>query len=293
MGNELTKGDASSESEPEMLNERGESLPMVPSDHPIKLTTNSEFLEAKTSQKVLASELNSIAVMFHIQGNYDAALKNYLKVLSIQRNTMQHAVVEDNSELIKLLQNIASLYFFMNKLDEAKKYNEEALNEQKKMLPEKHADLAILLTNVATNYMEEDKYDEALEYLERSYEIRKKESSSNRNEMIDLLKSMGTIYDRQGRYDEALKFYTESLRLRKRFATSLSSNNGKIDSASSDELLNNIGMVFYKQGKYDDALECFFQTLGLKNQLLAENHREIARSLNNIGAIFNKKVKRK
>ncbi|MEM0978668.1 MAG: CHAT domain-containing protein [Cyanobacteria bacterium P01_H01_bin.58] len=185
----------------------------------------------------VASSLEELAGMYHIQGRYADAEPLYLEALSIYRS-LPSADPEEESSILNSLANMAYLSRQSDKGD--------ALVRQ--------ADAVLEEAGIAS-----DSYDEAslMQALETDRAIA---NSSELYELARQTRELATDYHRQGRYDEAETLYQEAIEILR--GTEFWETVLHID-------LNYLALLYQDQGRYDEAQSLYQEALEItRNDLL-------------------------
>ncbi len=181
-------------------------------------------------------------------------------------------------ELARSLNNLANLYYFQEKYEQAEPLYMQALELRKQLLGENHPDSARSLNNLALLYKSQGKYEQAEPLLIQGLELIKQLLGENHPHAATSLNNLANLYYSQEKYEQAEPLYIQALELRKRI---LGENHP--DTASS---LNNLAALYKSQGRYEQAEPLYIQALELRKRILGENHPDTATSLNNLALLY-------
>ncbi|MEH1816742.1 MAG: tetratricopeptide repeat protein [Nostoc sp.] len=255
----------------------------------------------------------SNALFYRSQGLYNQAIPWSEQCLEITKKRFG----EEHPDVANRLNDIASLYKYQGRYDEAERYYIEALALLRHQLREKeHPFVVSILNNLASLYRYQGRYNEAetllLEALALSPQLVEEEYSSiapilkeilyksqarysakpSDQEMVLVLKQMeqeylshiaklntlGLVYDDQRRYREAETLYQK--------ASSI------LDQLVGEEhpyvatTLNNLAVNYRFQGRYKEAEPFYIKALALRRKLLGKEHPDVAQSLNNLAGFY-------
>jgi len=230
----------------------------------------------------IRSILNNIYVSF---GQGDKAIKQSLDCITLLKNSTQELTPNHHKDIANYYFSIGETYRRMSNYDEAIKYFELSLSEDKDDLhtanvynsmgllqnnkgnynesiilfnkslvikqtayyKEPHLDIAISLTNLGETYRALAMYNEAIEYFNRSLDITKHCYKNEPHLYIAItLGSLGSLYQNLDKYEKAIDYYIQSLNMRK-----LIFNNEPHPTIV--RTLNNLGIVYKALGHYDEA----------------------------------------
>ena len=184
----------------------------------------------------------------------------------------------DQSEKALCFHQLAWVYTYQGKYEEAAKYYHKSLEIMKKSLPVDHPNLATSYNNIGSLYQDSGEYPNALEYFHKSLEIKKISLPVDHPDLATSYKNIGTVYLHMGEYAKALDYNHKSLEIEK---ISL-----PVDHPDFATSYNNIGTVYLHMGEYAKALEYYHKSLEIKKRSLPVDHPDFATSYNNIGSLY-------
>lgn len=210
-------------------------------------------------------ELNSLGVVYYMQGRYARALEAFQRALEIAHE------VEDKATEGAILNNIALIYGELGRYGEALGISQQALAIARKAVDRRTE--AAALANIGRIYCNQGRFAEALETLQRALNI-VCEAAGDRADEAAVLNLIGLIYQRLGRYEEA------SETLQRAFDIAHKVGSSAVEAAT----LNNLGLVYKAQGHSTQALEAYQQALVIVRELRNPAWEGI--TLHNIGGIY-------
>ena len=245
----------------------------------------------------VASNYNSIGVLYWLKGEYQEALKNLQQALRIREE------IEDEQGLPMTLTNLGNVYNALGRFEESISSHEKALqtqrfnlkdNEDLKANPHFLLNMSQVLQNFGSSLMSLGRFDEATQMFEESLEIRSSlESESFNAEDIDksnnkdvaynpaiasLYLSMGGVFGKRGMHEKELEFYEKALDM---FTNSMGTKHSSVGSA-----LANIGNALAQLGQNDEALDRFRRALKIKRDIYGCDHPSCADVQNSIGNVY-------
>ena len=198
----------------------------------------------------IASNLNTIAVVWHLKGNYENALSFYLKSLSYcEDNKIMNFIWEP-------LSNIGRIYLDMGNLKKAEEYFKRSLKIAEKSCKKK--EIANSLNNLGDLYQMKEKFEKALVYFSKALEIFKE--IDYKKGIAHGYNNIAIIYYFQKNNDKCIEYFIKALEIREIMGN-------KIDISQS---LNNIGLFYQYQGKYAQAIDYNLRALKVAKEINAK-----------------------
>jgi tetratricopeptide (TPR) repeat protein len=176
------------------------------------------------------------------------------------------------------LNELAIIYGYQGKYDEAIEKYEEALRIGENTIGREHPDYATRLNNLGEIYRALGRYDEAIEKYDEALRIGEKTIGSEHPDYATRLNNLGEVYRVQGRHDEALEKYDEALRIDEKTI-------GR-EHPHYALRLNNLAAVYYAQGRYDEAIEKCEEALRIDEKTIGREHPDYALRLNNLANVY-------
>jgi len=191
--------------------------------------------------------LNSIGVVYHVQGRLNRALANSERGMALAEK------LNDQVGIGKFLNSIGLVHSMRGDYDRALESYERGL-----AIKERIGDpwaIAGTLNNIGVVHKRRGDYDRALEYFKRGASIAKK--GGHLEFLAALLGNIGNVHLERGDYDEALEYHYKNLELDEKIG-------GKRRIAIP---LINIGRVHLERGDYDRALEYLDRSVGISEDI--------------------------
>lgn len=220
--------------------------------------------EKTEMQKVLAGSYSSLGDAYLNRGDYDVALNNFNKALSI------HEAINDQKSVGRDYNSIGYAYEKKGNFNEALKVLKKAIKIEEES-SDKEA-LAIGYNNLGLAYWNQSEFAEALEYFFKA--LRLFEEIGKPDRIAKCYNNIGNISVSQGNYPAALRYYFLSLKTAEKLQN-------KTDLGF---IYNNIGMVYVQQKKITSAVQFFQKSLRICEEI--GDKEGIATSYLNIGSIL-------
>ncbi len=240
--------------------------------------------------------LDEIGDVLCQQGDFRAALENYMRVLSIaERRGVDKNSANAQHNLNVGLIKVGNIFRHLGNYVEAIKYYHFALEvaeglAEKQSHAQSQRDLSISLSKIGDVSREQGNLDVAVEYFGRVLIISEKlaEDKSDSQAQRDLslsLERIGDMFWEAGDLDAALERYMRVLTICELLAKDENDIRAQRDLSRS---LNKIGDVFLKEEKWNAALEQYRRALDIREKLVTDEHdvqiqRDIGISLAKIG----------
>ncbi|WP_317168784.1 CHAT domain-containing tetratricopeptide repeat protein [Cyclobacterium plantarum] len=176
------------------------------------------------------------------------------------------------------LNNLATLYYTMDRYEEAEPLMLKAVEIRKVQLGEGNPEYATSLNNLATMYAEMGRYADAEPLYLQSTEIRKAQLGEDHPDYAASLNNLATLYYTMDRYEEAEPLILKAVEIRK-----AKPGEDHPDYATS---LNNLATLFKSMGRYHEAEPLYKQSMGIRKTQLREDHPSYAQSLNDLALLY-------
>ena len=261
----------------------------------------------------VASIMNNLATIYHNQGLFDDAERNYTSAIRIWEESKDPNVTSARS-------NLATLYFEQGNYLKAQPLLESVLRETQKQAAVDLGSLSSSFNNLALLYSRQGFYEGAEPYFKRALSLREEVLGEEHPDVASTLDNLGTLYFATGRYELAEPLFERALKIRKkvygdthRLVAATENNLGQLYliagrlskawDAQNEALktwritvgeehpdfatgLNNLGSLFQRARKYEKAEEYFRSSLKLREATLDENHPDLASSKNNLAMLL-------
>jgi tetratricopeptide (TPR) repeat protein/predicted Ser/Thr protein kinase len=220
--------------------------------------------------KLLAADPKNVDVLLHlgiveIQNNNPQGSLEYLtraQSLAIQ--------LGNEEEEAAILDSLGNAYHYLNKLDEALRNYQQAL-DIKRRLGDKGG-VAQTLTLMAETEQPAGKLEAALKDFQEALRLRRE--LGDKLNVARILQDLGNFYENIGKYDEALSVSKEALPIVREAG----------DRRNEAGCVNNIGWIYLDKGDYDNAMIYFQQALQLEEKVGSPG--DTANTLYNIGETY-------
>lgn len=214
--------------------------------------------------KVLANSYANLGDAYLNRGDYDVALNNFKKSLSI------HEAINDQKNAARDYNSIGYAYEKKGNFHEALKILKKAIKLEEEGF-DKEA-LAIGYNNLGLAYWNQSEFANALEYFFKSLKLFEEIGKLDR--IAKCYNNIGNISVSQGNYPAALRYYFLSLKTAEKLQ----------NKSDLGFIYNNIGMVYVQQKKVGSALQFFQKSLRICEEI--GDKEGIATSYLNIGSIL-------
>jgi len=166
-----------------------------------------------------------IGDIYNCKGNYDEALKIYLKALNIEERV--YSKNKNNLDLAECFGNVASVYAELGEFDKSIINFRKKLEIFENLYEEDNIELAKVYYDLGSALYLNDDLKEALDYYLKSIKIREKKSLELKEDRITAIyyNQIGIIYNGLGYLDRSLEYFNKALRIFK-----------KIDEPDSDDI---------------------------------------------------------
>tara|TARA_R110002096_G_scaffold326134_5_gene520091 strand:+ start:30876 stop:33290 length:2415 start_codon:yes stop_codon:yes gene_type:complete len=151
--------------------------------------------------KLIASRLEKVGLVYEKQGYSDQAIEYYAKALSIYKK------YKDPQRIGSVLQNIGIIFERINFPDSSLYYYDLAVSEYEALGD--NESVALVYNNIGAIYNEKNEFDTALKYLQNSLDVY--ENSGNERMLAELYFNIGWNYYYRLEYDRSLSFFQKSL----------------------------------------------------------------------------------
>ena len=251
-----------------------------------------------------ALEIFELGLQQYEQKQYQEALKTFNKVLAICRK------IGDKKAEAQILNNIGTIYRYLELYDKAVNYLQQSLAIQKQIGDKRNQ--VVTLNNIGFIYRKLGKYNKALDSYKQVLAIQQQIGDSKSQYIT--LKRIGLVYGKLNKYKFSLGYYQKALAISRligdkkceaitlnnivlvyenlgEYALSLDSFQNSLvirrsinDKRGEGVTLNNIGLTYYTLGEYNLSLNYFQKALTI-SRLIGDKNGE-GSTLSNIGKIY-------
>ncbi|MEG4205016.1 tetratricopeptide repeat protein [Microcoleus sp. Pol7_A1] len=245
-------------------------------------------LIARTEQKKgledpsLASLYASMGKIYHrriesgecenFQQEYELAIDCFKKAIALQQE------LDVELELSSSLNYLAGLYESQGRYSEAEPLYLQAVEIDRRSLPEDHPSLATHLNNLAALYKSQGRYSEAEPLFLQALEIGRRSLPEDHPILATHLNNLAGLYKSQGRYSEAEPLFLQAGEIHRRSLPE--------DHPILANHLNNLAELYQSQGRYSEAEPLYLQAGEIHRRSLPEDHPDLATHLNNLALFY-------
>ncbi len=227
-----------------------------------------EQIPSRTQRNEVGWSLTGLGHLHLRHGRLPEAAEYYKRALTFDDNA---------DDMSSDLSNLASVYDWQGKYEEAERLYKRALPIQEK-LGGNGAGVATLLNNLATLYARQGRYAEAEALYLRARPVYEKIHGPNSPWVAQLLGSLAIVQAAQGRYAEAEKLHRSSLTIaEKAFGQRTAVVGGS---------LMGIGILQELQGNYREAEASLRQALAIIERAMGADNMDVAKARHHLGAVL-------
>ncbi|MGB7250727.1 MAG: tetratricopeptide repeat protein, partial [Phormidesmis sp.] len=154
--------------------------------------------EEPAQRLVVATNLNDLAELYYLQGQYQKAEPLLQKALDIRKaelgDSQRDGKAERHPSIATSLNNLALLYKSQGRYGEAEPLYVQALEIRKAELGDRHPDTATSLNNLAALYESQGRYGEAEPLYVQALEIRQAELGDRHPDTATSLNNLAALY---------------------------------------------------------------------------------------------------
>lgn len=212
-----------------------------------------------TEDKLIASRLEKIGLVYEQQEYFELAIEYYNKALNIYKK------FSDPQRNGRLFQNIGVIFENLNLPDSSLFYYDRAVSEYE-TLNNKEL-VAFVYKNIGVIYSVKKEHDTALRYYEKSLDVYEK--SGNHRSLAELYFNIGWNYYYRSNFEQALSYFQKSL-------------NNALDSDYLDietSALLAISNVYEVKKDFSKAYEYLFKYNTMKDSLLNSEKTKVIEEL--------------
>ena len=240
------------------------------------------------AQEARWKELNSKVLQLYQQGKYGEAISVAQEALRVAEASFG----PEHANVATALNDLAALYREQGRYAAAEPLFKRSLAIREKALGPEHPDVAISLSNLAAMYKDQGQYEAAEPLFKRSLAIREKTLGPEHPKVATALNNLALLYRKQGQYGAAEPLLKRALAIREK---TLGPNHPDVARS-----LNNLAELYREQGQYA-AAETLYQraleiqaaaeplykrSLAMREEALEPEHPDVAKSLNNLAALY-------
>lgn len=228
-----------------------------------------------------AASLHLLGSISFLNGDFDLALSNYKRVLSILDSLEKNSDPEKKentfpaiaNQRLKTIGNIGNIYKDQGNYVEALEYYSKALKLSEKA--GNRSSVADNYSRMGSVYTNQGNYPQALKYAFNASKIY--EENGEKEKTAQTLNNIGNIFAMQKEFDKAIGNYFKALKI--------DEQTGNKNAIAKD--LGNIGNIYQEKNDFKNALEYYFKALKLDEEL--GNKNGLAYRYTNISSCYQKK----
>ena len=209
-------------------------------------------------------------------GNLMIKLKKFDQAEKLYQSLLRETT--DQYEKVYCFYQLAIVYCYQGKYEEAAEYNQKSHEFCKKRLSVDHPSLATSYGNIGCVYQNNGEFAKAREYFHKSLEMRTRSLPVDHPHLAVSYDHIGSAYHSIRDYSKALEYYRQSLEIREKIFP--------VDHPDLATSYNNIGMVYNRLTEYQKALEYNHKSLEIIKKTLPVDHPDLGISYNNIGMVY-------
>ena len=257
------------------------------------LTTKLQFADAEQAYgeavKTSPGDFDACfqqAYFWDILNRYSPAVQGYVRCLALARSKA------DPDSVAGTLNNLGILHRDQNRMEEARKAFEEALDTYRRLArahPDTYLpDVAMTLNNLGNLHRDQNRMQEARKAFEEALDTYRRLARANPDtylpDVAGTLNNLGILHSDQNRMEEARKAYEEALDTYRRLARA------NPDTYLPDValMLNNLGILHRDQNRMEEAAKAYEEALDTYRRLADANPDAylpyVATTLNNLGS---------
>lgn len=209
-----------------------------------------------------------------IMGNYDKAVRNYRKVLSIYKKLYGDFHIETGNCYYR----IGKVYALQENYDKAIEYYFKAVDICKLIYGNCNTKIANCFFSIGSAFECQENYNKALEYYNKALALRKETVGNKQIDIAVNYSHIGYIYEKTNDYIKALESHINALKIyKKKYG---------INHIKTAYYYNDIGRVYECLEDYEKALKYYFMDLEICMKEYGINHLETAACYNVIGDVY-------
>jgi tetratricopeptide (TPR) repeat protein len=205
---------------------------------------------------------------------YTEAERLYKRSITIY----EKALGSEHLYVANALNNLALLYFSMEKFDEAERLYKRTLTIYEKELGPNDTHLATALNNLALLYHAQERFPEAERYYRRSLEISEKMLGPENPGVATMLSNLANLYHSQKKYGEAEYHYQRSL--------TIMLKSHELEHPDVANTLNNLAAHYHEREIYGEAEPLYQRSLAIYEKVLGPEHPTVATALSNLAGLY-------
>ncbi|KAA3614273.1 MAG: CHAT domain-containing protein [Planctomycetota bacterium] len=234
-----------------------------------------DWIEGKYGpySKQLSDAINSGAVKLYREGNFEATLPLFQRLLTIDEENFG----PDHPSVATTLNNLGVVYVTLGRLSEALPLQERAIEIQSRAYGSNHPKVAQSKSNFAVLLTKSGKHELAEKYFREALDVQEEALGNGHSSTLLLLNNLAESHVRQGEFAVAEALHRKALAGR---VKALGRNHQDVGQS-----LSNLAMTLQFQGRYSESEPLHQQALSVNEKALGPEHPSVALSLNNLAAV--------
>lgn len=185
-------------------------------------------------------------------------------------------------DVIISLTSLASYYESIGNFDLSNKYKAEAYKQSESLTNDNNLDYATSLNNLGISYLKMGDLKLGVEYLSMACKIRKRVYADMPNgDLACSMFNLGVANLKLDKLNKALEYAKESLQMRRKLYETE-------DREEIADTLNFLGMLYFKLKEYEASKRYLLQAFEMRKKIYHEAHPNVANTLYNLGAVYEK-----
>jgi len=198
-------------------------------------------------------------------GNYVKARPYGERALVVAKNTN----VSD-SEMALCMIDLATLYNYLNKFDEAEKLCAEGIELQKRALYDKHPYVAHSMRMLSSIYQHQDRYQEAEQCLRQAIYMMRDSHLENDKAFVPFWVDIAKLMTQTGNLAEAKKYFDKAI--------PLINNSYGHEHLYTANILGDAAKLYFLQGEYRKAEMTIDHVITIQEKVYGANHNMVVES---------------
>jgi tetratricopeptide (TPR) repeat protein len=253
--------------------------PSVKPDPDIKVRTaldraaGSVGTKFKDRPMVEASIRQTLGRTYRDLGLYPEAQAHLERAYEIAKNELG----EDHEELLPLLDDLASVYYFRAQYSIAIPLVEKLAGIKSRMLGPEHTETLTALNNLGLVHTFAGDDRKAEEILRPVVETRRRVSGDKHPESLTAMANLAQVLQRRAKLKEAEPLFLRTIEVSREVKGE--------EHPSTLSAMNNLSQVYRDQGRLGDAERVLSQTLEIRRRVLTDEHPNTLTTINNLSNI--------
>jgi tetratricopeptide (TPR) repeat protein/predicted Ser/Thr protein kinase len=223
---------------------------------------------------VEASIRQTIGDTYKALGLYPEAQRHLERALALQ----DKALPQEHRDRLHTLNNLAEVYWYQSKYDQAAPLFTAALAGRRRVLGENNRETLSTTTNVAALQWAQGKYGEAEALYTKALDSMRRVLGPEHPDALLTMNNLALLYTQQGKLAQGQPLYTTALEGRTQVLGP--------DHPDTLSTMSNLASLYARQGRFDQAELLFTKATDAMRRVLGEEHPETLRSANNLGFVY-------